>query len=74
MITISPSRLAALRSQYPVGCTVELIEMNDTQAPPSGTRGRVTWVDDIGTIHVAWETGSSLGVVYNEDRCRRVDA
>ena len=74
MITISPSRLAVLRSQYPVGCTVELIEMNDTQAPPPGTRGRVIWVDDIGTIHVAWETGSSLGVAYGEDYCRRVDA
>ena len=74
MITISPSRLAALRSQFPVGCTVELIEMNDTQAPPPGTRGRVIWVDDIGTIHVAWETGSSLGVAYGEDYCRRVDA
>ena len=74
MITISPSRLAALRGQYPIGCTVELIEMNDTQAPPPGTRGRVILVDDIGTIHVAWETGSGLGVAYGEDRCRRVDA
>ena len=74
MNTISPSRLAVLRSQYPVGCTVELIDMNDTQAPPPGTRGRVVCVDDIGTIHVAWETGSSLGVAYGEDCCRRVDA
>lgn len=74
MIAINPSRLAALRSQFPAGCIVELIEMNDTQAPPPGTRGRVIWVDDIGTIHVAWETGSSLGVAYGEDRCRRVDA
>lgn len=74
MIAINPSRLAALRSQFPAGCTVELIEMNDTQAPLPGTRGRVIWVDDIGTIHVAWETGSILGVAYGEDRCRRVDA
>lgn len=74
MMAISSSRLAVLRSQYPVGCTVELIEMNDTQAPSPGTLGRVIWVDDIGTIHVAWETGSSLGVAYGEDRCRRVDA
>ena len=74
MIMISPSRLAVLRGQYPIGCTVELIEMNDTQAPPPGTRGRVFCVDDIGTIHVAWETGSCLGVAYGEDHCSRVDA
>lgn len=72
MIAMNLARLAALRSQYPAGCTVELIEMNDTQAPPPGTRGRVIWVDDIGTIHVAWENGSSLGVAYGQDECRRI--
>jgi hypothetical protein len=38
-----------------------------------GCEGTVTSVDDIGTIHVAWDCGSSLGVVYGEDSCRRID-
>ena len=50
-----------------------LAEMDDTQAPPVGTRGTVIAVDDIGTIHVRWDNGSSLGVVFGEDLCRRVD-
>ena len=63
----------ALRREYPVGAMVELCAMNDPQAPPIGTKGKVIAVDDIGTIHVAWQTGGSLGVAYGEDRCRRCD-
>ena len=63
----------ALRREYPVGCTVELVQMDDPQAPPVGTTGKVIFIDDIATIHVAWSTGSSLGVAYGQDRCRMVD-
>ena len=42
--------------------------MDDVQAPPAGTLGRVVHVDDIGTIHIAWENGSNLGAVYGEDK------
>ena len=59
-----------LREQYPQGTRVELIRMDDPQAPPVGTRGTVTAVDDIGTIHVKWDTGSSLGIAYGADACR----
>lgn len=70
---ISEKELKRLKEEYPEGCTVELIEMNDPYRPvPSGTRGKVTDVDDMGTIHVRWSTGSSLGVAYGEDRCVRI--
>ncbi len=69
---ISKEELKKLREEYPVGCTVELLEMNDVQAPPIHTKGVVRHVDDIGTIFVNWETGSGLGVAYGEDRCRRI--
>ena len=62
-----------LKKKYPSGCRVELLWMDDAQAPPEGTQGTVRWVDDTGTIHVNWDTGSSLGVVYGADSCRRVD-
>lgn len=61
-----------LRRQYPVGTRVELIRMNDKQAPPIGTYGTVLGVDDIGSIMVAWDSGGSLSVVYREDLCRKI--
>lgn len=61
-----------LRRQYPAGCRVELTQMEDPQAPPVGTLGTVIGVDDIGSIMVAWDNGSSLSVAYGEDHCRRV--
>ena len=63
----------AIRMAYPAGCTVELVQMDDPQAPPPGTLGKVIAVDDIATLHVAWSTGSGLGVAYGQDSCRRVD-
>ena len=61
-----------LRHQFPAGCRVELLQMDDPQAPPIGTLGTVIGVDDIGSIMVDWDNGSSLSVAYGEDRCRRV--
>lgn len=67
-----PSRevVENLRKEYPVGSIVELVEMEDPQAPPIGTKGTVRGVDDTGSIMVAWENGSRLNVVYGEDTCR----
>ena len=62
-----------IRKQYPVGCRVELVRMDDIQAPPIGTKGFVIGVDDTGSIMVRWENGSSLNVVYGEDLCRRIE-
>ncbi len=70
-----PSRetVERIRAQYPVGCRVELVKMDDIQAPPIGTKGTVTGVDDIGSIMVSWDNGSSLHVVYGEDICLRIN-
>lgn len=62
-----------LRKQYPAGTRVELIRMNDEQAPPIGSCGTVIGVDDIGSIMVAWDSGGSLSVVYREDLCRKIE-
>lgn len=69
-----PSRetVLRLREQFPIGTKVELVSMDDMQAPPPGTKGEVRFVDDGGTIHVRWENGSSLGAVYGEDVVRKV--
>ena len=62
-----------LRRGFPRGCRVELLQMDDPQAPPIGTLGTVIGVDDLGTIHVNWDNASGLGVAYGEDACRRID-
>ncbi len=70
-----PSRetVERIRKQYPVGCRVEIVRMNDVQAPPIGTKGTVAGVDDIGSIMVRWDNGSSLNIVYGEDLCRKIE-
>ena len=65
--------LDQLREQYPKGARVELIKMDDPQAPPIGTRGTVRGVDDAGSIMVRWDTGSGLNVVYGEDVCKIIE-
>ena len=73
MRTPRPEIIERLREDFPVGCRVELLRMDDVQAPPIGTLGTVIGVDAIGTIHVDWDNGSGLGVAYGEDHCRRID-
>lgn len=61
-----------LRAAYSKGSRVVLVKMDDVQAPPIGTQGTVTGVDDIGTIMLDWDNGSKLGVVLGEDICRKI--
>lgn len=66
-------RVASLKKKYPAGTRVELVRMDDpyTKLRP-GDRGTVRDVDDIGTIHVSWDCGSSLGVVDGEDEVMKI--
>ncbi len=70
---MTASFIQEVRDLYTPGTKVRLIQMNDVQAPPAGTIGVVEHIDDIGTIHVKWETGSTLGVVWGEDKIALVD-
>jgi len=69
------SIVSALRKTYPPGTRVELVHMNDpyNTTLTEGCKGTVVNVDDIGTIHVAWDCGSSLGIVDGEDKCRIIN-
>lgn len=73
MKIIRKEALERLYQDFPVGCRVELLKMDDVQAPPIGTLGTVVRVDSIGTIHVDWDNGCGLGVAYGEDNCRRIE-
>jgi hypothetical protein len=65
------TRAERLKKQYPNGTRVRLVKMDDVQAPPIGTLGTVFGVDDIGTLLVQWDTGSTLGVT-DEDECVKI--
>lgn len=66
------SKVELLRNLYPVGSRVKCDRMYDSHAVPSGTEGTVHYVDDIGTIHVEWDNGSFLGLIYGEDEFTRI--
>lgn len=65
-------RVELLRKQYPKGTKIELLEMDDVQAPPVGTVGTVYGVDDLGSLLVRWENGSSLSVIDGVDRVKKI--
>ena len=72
MREISERALEALKKKYQEGARVELIQMDDPQAPPIGTKGTVIAVDDIGSILVNWDNGSTLSSADGADRCRLI--
>jgi len=63
----SKAEIERLHKRYPAGTKVELVSMNDKQAPPAGTVGRVWGIDDAGSILVRWENGSSLNLLPDVD-------
>ena len=67
------SYLAQLRKQYPVGTKIQLISMRDEKYPIlSGTIGEVTHIDDLGSIHMKWQNGSSLALIPEIDSFQTV--
>lgn len=66
-----PDEVKVLRDRYPVGTRVELVEMDDLQAPPVGTKGTVYGVDDTGSILVSWDNGSQLNAIFGVDIIRK---
>ena len=72
MRMIRPEQLEQLKKTYPDGTRVELVRMDDIQAPPAGTRGTVYGIDDTGRLLAHWDNGSGLNVIYGEDIVRKV--
>lgn len=65
-----------LREQYPKGSRVELLEsVTDPYHPlPAGSKGTVWAVDDAGQLHVNWDEGGSLALIYGVDSFRKSEA
>ena len=51
-----------------VGKRVRLLRCSDPYTKlQSGDEGVVDYIDDMGTVHVKWDNGSSLGLIQGED-------
>lgn len=63
-----------LREQYPKGSRIELLEsVTDPYHPlPAGSKGTVWAVDDAGQLHVNWNEGGSLALIYGIDSFRKI--
>ena len=71
---IHPELLKQLKEYYKPGSRVKLIQMRDPYTDlRQGDRGTVSFVDDIGSIHVNWDRGSSLAVLFGEDQCVKIE-
>lgn len=67
-------QLENYRRKYPSGCRVELVSMDDVQAPPIGTKGTVIAVDDACNLIVKWDNGNCLNVILGIDEVRKLKA
>ena len=57
-----------IKQKYPIGTKVKLIKMYDFYNDlATGEEGIITSVDDLGTLHIKWENGSTLGLVVGVD-------
>ena len=67
------AQVAAQKANYPAGTRVELVHTSDkfTELKP-GAVGTVRHVDDIGTCHISWDNGSSLGMALGEDVIKKL--
>lgn len=66
---VSKGLLIHLRKEYPKGTLVKLVKMESEPRPlEEGAIGVVESVDDIGTLHVRWNDGRQLGLVYGIDQ------
>lgn len=61
------------KEAYPPGTRVLLLHMGDDPRPvEDNMRGTVQFVDDIGTVHCAFDNGRSLGLCPGEDSFRKL--
>ena len=56
-----------LRKKYLEETRVRLLSMTGEPQMQEGLTGTVRFVDDIGSIHVDWDNGSTLALIPDED-------
>lgn len=49
------------------GMRIRIIHMDDDNGVDEGMEGTITKIDSLGTLHVRWDDGRQLGVIYGID-------
>ncbi len=63
-----------IKQKFLTGTRIELISLEDTYTKlKPGDTGTVDFVDENGTIHMNWDTGSNLGLIPGEDAFRIIE-
>lgn len=58
---------------YRPGDRLRMVRCADPYRPvPAGTEGIVEFIDDMGTLHMRWDNGRTLGVCLEEDEVERI--
>ena len=71
-MAMSRGRIEFYKEHYPRGTRVKLDGMGDDPCPVEpGAVGTVIAVDDIGTLHVEFDNGRSLGICPEVDGSTR---
>lgn len=72
-MAMSRGRVEFYKEHYPAGTRVQLDSMGDDPRPvPSGTKGTVIAVDDIGSLHVEFDNGRALGICPEVDKFHKI--
>ena len=57
-----------IKKKYPIGSIIKPPKMDDPYAPQIGTIGEIADIEDIGSLLIKWENGSSLRVTAHDDK------
>jgi hypothetical protein len=56
-----------------IGKRIRINYMDDPYPVPQGTEGTISGIDDIGSIQVKWDNGSTLSVIEEIDNFDIID-
>ena len=72
-MAMSRGRIEFYKEHYPHGTRVQIDSMgDDPELVSNGTKGTVSFVDDIGTLHVEFDNGRSLGICPEVDSFHKI--
>ena len=72
MLSHTENDLISLRKEYPIGTRIRLTRMDGEKRMYKGLCGTVTHIDAIGTIHMNWDNGSTLGLIPDTDQFEKI--
>lgn len=62
-----------IKSMFPTGTKIRLLSMDDLQPIAYDTIGIVNFVDDDGQLHMKWDNGRTLALIYGVDKFEKVE-